>query len=170
MVEIEELAATIESMPDVLLTLLSPLDPAVLGRRPAHGEWCALEVIGHLVTCEGPAFRERIRRIVDGDPEIGNVDIHQLMAGEAFEAGDLQDLVERLRAERAVSAEYLRSITAQDLERTAEHVSYGTLSASDFAHEWPFHDQDHVQQILDAVKPRYLEAMSDPMRTAMSEA
>ncbi len=170
MVELEELAATIESLPEVLLALLSPLDAEVLTRRPAHGEWCALEVIGHLITCEGPAFRDRIRRIVEGEPEIGNVDIHKLMAAESFETGDLNDLVARLRAERVVSARYLRSIATNDLDRTAEHVTYGTLSAGDFAHEWPFHDQDHLQQILDAVKPRYLESMSAPMRTAMSEA
>ena len=170
MVELEELAATIESMPDVLLALLSPLNSEVLGRRPAHGEWCALEVIGHLITCEGPAFRDRIRRIVDGEPEIGNVDIHQLMAGEAFEAAALNDLVVRLRAERAESSAYLRSLTAADLDRSAEHVTYGALSAGDFAHEWPYHDQDHLQQILQAVKPRYLESMTASMRTAMTEA
>ena len=170
MVELEELAATIESMPDVLQALLNPLDAEVLGQRPAHGEWCALEVIGHLVTCEGPAFRDRIRSIVEGEPEIGNVDIHVLMADEAFETAALGDLIERLRVERSASAAYLRMLATDDLARSAEHGTYGTLTAGDFAHEWPFHDQDHLQQILEAVKPRYLESMTASMRTAMSEA
>ncbi|MFW2380999.1 MAG: hypothetical protein ACN4GZ_04510, partial [Acidimicrobiales bacterium] len=89
MVDLEELAATVESFPDVLAALLAPLDRTVLERRPAHGEWCALEVIGHLVVVDGPAFRDRISGIVAGDPEIPNVDGHALAGTADFRSQDL---------------------------------------------------------------------------------
>ncbi len=170
MPSLEELAATIESVPSVLRSLLSPLDPDVLQRRPEPGEWCALEVIGHLITCEGPAFRGRIQRIVEGETEILNFDPNAALVGRGFESADLADLIDQLEAERAESASYLRTLAPEDLDRSGEHSKYGTMLAGDFAYEWPFHDQDHLQQILAAVKPRYLESMSPQMRSAMGVA
>jgi hypothetical protein len=166
MVDLEELAASLESLPDVLSALLAPLDPAVLRRRPAHGEWCVLEVVGHLVVVDGPAFRERIMSIVAGEPEIANVD-GDALAKEDFHAGSIEQLLDRLRVERRRSAEFLRSLDQDDLELTSRHHTLGLLSAGDFAHEWPYHDQDHIQQILDATKPRYLESMTANMRNAL---
>jgi hypothetical protein len=152
----------------VLAALLAPLDRTVLGRRPAHGEWCALEVIGHLVVVDGPAFRERIRGIVAGDPEIPDANGEALAGSTDFRSQDLPDLLAQLRQERTRSAAFLRSLASVDLERSSEHHKYGALTAGDFAHEWAFHDQDHLQQILEAVKPRYMEAMTANMRSAMA--
>jgi hypothetical protein len=167
MVDLEELAASLESLPDVLTALLTPLNPTALQRRPADSEWCALEVIGHLVIVDGPAFRERIRRIVAGESEIVDVDGGALARGEDFGAAPLSELLDRLRSERTLSAELVRSLRPLDLELTSRHHTLGLLSAGDFAHEWPYHDQDHIQQILDAIKPRYLESMTANMRNAL---
>ncbi len=167
MVDLEELAATVESMPEVLSALLTPLNPAVLRRRPAHGEWCVMEVIEHLVVVEGPAFRDRIKRIVEGEPEMAEV-VSTALANDELESHSLAGLLDQLRRDRARSAAFLRSLSPDDLERTAEHHVYGTLTAGDFAHEWAYHDQDHLQQILDATKTRYSDSMSANMRKAMA--
>jgi hypothetical protein len=168
MVDIEELAATVESMPEVLSALLTPLDPVGLRCRPAHGEWCGLEVIEHLVVVEGPAFRDRIERIVEGEPEILDVVGPALATSEELESHELGGLLDQLRRERAQSAAFLRSLSPDDLDRTAEHHKYGMLTAGDFAHEWAYHDQDHLQQILDATKTRYADSMSANMRKAIA--
>ena len=68
---LEEIAATLTSTPEVLRALLTPIDREVLETRPAPGEWCALEVVGHLIVADGPAFRDRIGAIVAGDSVIG---------------------------------------------------------------------------------------------------
>ena len=37
-------------------------------------------------------------------------------------------------------------------------------------HEWPFHDHEHLRQILDITKAVYLPSMSETMRTALQDS
>ena len=43
-------------------------------------------------------------------------------------------------------------MTADDLAATSAYGQHGSLAAGDFVHEWPFHDHDHLQQILAILK------------------
>ncbi len=165
---LDEIAATIESMPDVLRALLTPLDESVLRIRPEPGEWCVLEVIGHLIATEGPAFRERVRGIVDGAPQIPGIDVSLDGTGRDFASENLADLLDELAVQRLESAVFLRSLEPDDLDRVADYPPHGAFAAGDFVHEWPFHDQDHLQQILAAIKPSYLPHMSEAMQAALA--
>ena len=60
MIDIDEIAATLELLPSVVRTLLAPYDDAVLSAPPEPGEWCVRDVVGHLITCDTGAFRGRI--------------------------------------------------------------------------------------------------------------
>lgn len=164
---LEEIADTIKSMPEVLHHLLSPIDRTVLRIRPEPGEWCALEVVGHLIVTDGPGFRDRIQAIIDGEPEIKGFNPSLELTGRDFQAEDLERLIDELRAERELSVAYVRSLSPDDLERTANYRTDGIFAAADFVHEWPFHDQDHLQQILAAIKPGYLPHMTESMRSAL---
>lgn len=167
MTSLDEIADTIEAFPDVLLALLRPVANDVLRQRPEEGEWCPLEVIGHLIAAEGPAFRDRIAAIVKGQGEIAPFDADLGLTGRDFQAADLVDLVEELRSERARSGSFLRSLDPLDLRRTSSFKAHGSFAAGDFVHEWPFHDQDHLRQILAATKLAYLPAMTSAMRHAL---
>ena len=61
----------------------------------------------------------------------------------------------------------MRSLEPARLSATAPYGDHGTFAAADFMLEWPFHDQDHIRQILDAVQRHYLPHMTDTMRTAL---
>ena len=166
---LDEIAATIESMPVVLAALLSPVDDAVLRIQPEPGEWCGLEVIGHLIVSDGAAFRDRIGAIIGGEPEIAGFNPSLELTGRKFAAEPLDGLLEELAAERAESARFVRSLDPTDLQREARYKNHGVFQAGDFVHEWPFHDQDHLQQILAAIKPHYLSHMTDTMRAALTD-
>src|SRR5258708_31557208 len=43
------------------------LPPEMSRQRPAEGEWCALEVIGHMLEAERRGFAGRIRLLLAGD-------------------------------------------------------------------------------------------------------
>lgn len=163
----DEIAATIESLPDVLAMLLEPIDSAVLTQRPAPAEWSVHEVIGHLVTCDGPAFRDRIRAIVDGEPDVPPFDAATAMEARDFNGEQLSDLLRELGDERSLSAAVLRALHPADLARTSTYGPDRRFAANDFVHEWPFHDHDHTQQILDILKFAHVPAMSDTMRRAL---
>ena len=174
MTALDEVAATIESLPAVLQALLAPVEAATLAIRPAPGEWSVCEVIGHLITGDGPAFRDRIAGIVAGEPEIAPFDPATPMGDRNFNEVDVEVLLDELRAERSQSAAYVRSLAPADLARTSNYVSQDghdpEFAAGDFVNEWPFHDHDHLQQILANLKSAHLADMTETMRRALSAA
>jgi hypothetical protein len=167
MIDLDEIAAALESLPVALRTLLAPYDAETLAARPEPGEWCVLEVVGHLITCDRGAFRDRIEAIAGGAAAVPGFD-----AGAALDARDpmhasIDELLDELTTVRAESVVFVRSLSADDLTATAPYGDHGTFAASDFVLEWPYHDQDHIRQILDAVQRHYLPHMTDTMRTAL---
>ncbi len=170
MIELSAIAATLDSTPRVLQHLLQPIDPELLAARPEPGEWCVLEVIGHLIATDRDAFRHRIASIVAGEPEIDAFDPWAAIKARDFAAVDLDQLLAELSVEREASTTFLGSLSQSDLNRTANYRKHGVFTAGDFVHEWPFHDQDHLQQILDLLKQSYLPHMTETMRAALAAA
>ncbi len=168
MAGVNQIADTLESMPKVLQTLLAPFDHETLATRPAPGEWCPLEVIGHLIACDSAAFRDRIEAIRGGEPDIAGFDAWDAINARDFAVQPLDVLLRELADERAVSATLLRSLSQADLVTSAASQDGRRFEANDFVHEWPFHDQDHLQQILDALKLTYLPHMTTVMRDALT--
>lgn len=165
---VNQIADTLQSLPSVLAALLAPFDHEVLAMRPEPGEWSPLEVIGHLIDCDGGPFRGRIEAIVAGEPDIASFNEWDAINARDFAAEPLDTLLDELAAERAKSAELVRNLTADELAKSARFHDGRRFEANDFVHEWPFHDQDHVQQILDALKLTYLPHMSATMRSALT--
>ena len=169
MIDISQITDTLQSMPGVLRALLEPFDEATLAERPAEGEWCPLEVIGHLIACDSAAFRDRITGIVNGMAEIASFGAWEAINARDFATQSLDELLDELAEERATSAELLRGLNPGDLATSAAFHDGRRFEANDLVHEWPFHDQDHLQQILAALKLRYLPHMSPTMRGALTE-
>lgn len=168
MLKINEVSATLLSLPDVLEALLTPIDDQVLRTRPVEGEWCPLEVIGHLIACDSGAFRDRIHSIVHGNGVIPSFSPWHAINERDFAAEPLGTLLDELRAERQQSAELLTALTADDLAQTGRFIDNDDdFAAGDFVHEWAFHDQDHIQQILAATKLHYLPHLTPVMYAAL---
>lgn len=166
--ELTRIAQTLTETPDVLQALLGSLDDATLSFRPNPQAWCIKEIIGHLIESDKGAFRERIAEIVAGADEITPVSPTAPLEPRNDQATPLSDLLDELRAERVISAEYILTLTPADLDKTSNFPKYGIFSAGDFVYEWPYHDHDHIQQILGVLKGNYLPLMSDTMRDALS--
>ncbi len=167
MIDLDEIAATLDSLPTALGILLAPHDAETLAARPEPGEWCVLEVIGHLITCDRGAFRDRIEMIAGGAGEVPRFDAGAALEARAPMNATVGELLDELAVVRAESVEFVRSLSMADLTATAPYGDHGTFAAADFVLEWPYHDQDHIRQILDAVQRHYLPHMTDTMRTAL---
>ena len=165
--DVDEIAETIGSVPAVLRALLSPIDPETLRTRPDEGEWCPLEVIGHLIACDSGAFRDRIKAIVAGTGRITGFDAWEAINARDFAAEPLEALLDELAAERRESCQYILSLSTDELAMTATTSDGRQFAANDFVHEWSFHDQDHLQQILACLKLAYLPDMSAAMQNAL---
>ncbi|MFK8025521.1 MAG: DinB family protein [Ilumatobacter sp.] len=162
----EVVAEAAHATPEVLATLLAPYPDEALTTRPAEGEWSVHEIIEHLVTGDGPAFRDRVSSIVSGNPSIAAFDPAAVMGRRDPNATPLAQLLDDLRNERSRSSELIRSLSDDELSRTATHRA-GEFRAGDFVDEWPFHDHDHLQQILEVLKAWHARSMSATMRRAL---
>jgi len=168
MKDLQEIASTIGSLPVVLQALLAPVDQRCLTIRPEPGEWSVLEVIGHLVAADSGGFRYRIQAIADGQPEVAAFDPWAAINARDHAALSLSDLMSELIQERTASVRFVNDLSVADLSKIASYREHGDFAAADFVHEWPFHDQEHIQQILDILKANYLPHMSATMRRALA--
>ena len=117
--------------------------------HPAQGEWCANEVLGHILEAERRGFNGRIRTILaESEPALASWD----QVGIAAERRDCERDPEALLAEflaiRADSVALVRSLTAEDLGRSGLHDRVGRLSIGEVTAEWVHHDRNHVRQML----------------------
>ncbi|BAN01447.1 DinB family protein [Ilumatobacter coccineus] len=168
MIDLSRIATTLESLPDVLRTLLAPIDPDVLRSRPEPGEWSVHEIIGHLIATDADAFQGRIDSIIAGEPEIAGFDPWAAIDARTFADESLDTLLTELAAGRAGCVAFLRALDPDALSSTATHSGDRVFTAGDFVLEWPFHDQEHLQQILANLQVQYLPHMSATMRTALT--
>jgi hypothetical protein len=122
-----EVVRLLDSAVAIIRAELAALPDEVLAWHPAPGEWCAKEVLGHLVESEGRGFAGRIRIIL---------------------ASDTTALVNELAGLRRESVALVAGLGAADLGRGGCHPKVGLLRVGDLLHEWVHHDRNHLRQIL----------------------
>ena len=121
----------------------------------AGGEWCAREVVGHIIEAEKRGFAGRIRIILANDRP-------------TLEAWD-QDAVEKERNDcarvtdslwmefmglRHDSVSLVQSLKPSDLDRSGLHPKVGELKVRWLLHEWISHDRNHTKQLLSIAQER----------------
>ena len=166
MTDLERVASTIERLPAVLEALLGDVEPVRLTQRPEPGEWSVQEVIAHLIDSGRPAFRDRIASIVAGADEIPSYDPGEPFAQDP-NAVSLDSLLAELTDQRSEFARFVRGLGGVDLDRSAQYRTMGRFTARDFVHEWPYHDHDHLKQILSILQIDETHDMSPTMRQAL---
>jgi DinB family protein len=117
--------------------------------RPAPAEWCANEVIGHLIEAEKRGFAGRIRTIIATDrPKLEGWDQPAVAAARR----DCEKVGTRLAAEfralRTQSLDLVTGLQPADLRRIGMHPEVGELRVSDLLAEWVHHDRNHIRQLL----------------------
>src|ERR1700730_6934714 len=63
----EEVAGLLRSSATAIETELEAMPRELASWRPAEAEWCAQEVVGHLIEAEGRGFAGRIRLLLEVD-------------------------------------------------------------------------------------------------------
>jgi hypothetical protein len=125
------------------------LPAALLRWHPAPGEWCILEVIGHLIEAEERGFAGRVRTLLaESDPTFRTWDQEAVARERRDCAREPAGLLAEWTRLREASARIVDTVRPGDLGRSGRHPSVGRLSIADLLAEWVHHDRNHQRQIL----------------------
>ena len=142
-------AALLRAAGAMIRVELGALPPAALAWHPASGEWCILEVLGHLIEAEQRGFAGRVRQLLAEERPRFQAWDQAAVAGVRRDCGrDPQALVEEFGRLREASVALVAGLREADLARGGDHPTVGYLRVVDLLHEWVYHDRDHLRQIL----------------------
>jgi len=144
-----EAARLLKSAAAAIRAELAALPDDVLGWHPAPGEWCAKEVLGHIIESERRGFAGRIRLILANDePRLENwnqIEVAQARR-DCYRTGPA--LLAEFDALRRDSVALVAGLQVGDLARGGLHPKVGQLRVGDLIHEWVHHDRNHLRQLL----------------------
>lgn len=117
--------------------------------HPKPGEWCAKEVLGHLIEADRRGFGGRIRQFLEADnPPCIPWDQDEVARARGDCGRSVAALVDELSAVRAEGLRTVDALTAAGLGRRGQHPKVGPLTVSDILHEWVYHDRNHLKQMM----------------------
>jgi hypothetical protein len=144
-----QVAPLLESTLAMIQAEVAALNENQLRWQPAEGEWCVLEVIGHLTEAEQRGFGGRIRTFLEQDnPTCVTWDQDAVARDRRDHERDPRTVLDEFTAVRCESIEMVKALRPHQLNRYGEHPQVGRLTVRDLLHEWVHHDRNHVKQIL----------------------
>jgi hypothetical protein len=143
-------AALLQSAAATIHAELAALPAPALGFHPVKGEWCAKEVLGHLIECEKRGFSGRIRIILKSEesPELEGWDQDAVARARKDCERDWTALYHEFLQLRSASVTQVAGLSPADLARAGQHPKVGALTVGDLLHEWVHHDRNHIRQML----------------------
>jgi hypothetical protein len=144
-----EVADVLEYSGGAYAGALRSIPPAAASWRPAEGEWCVNECVGHVIEAEKLGFAGRIRTILATDnPGLKRWDQASVAESRHDCERSPQDLLAEFEPLRRDSLALIRSLRPEDLTRAGTHPKVGRLTVADLLHEWVHHDGNHLRQAL----------------------
>jgi hypothetical protein len=160
-----EIAHFLRATTATLSAELAGAPAQVLAWHPAPGEWCAKEVIGHLIEAERRGFAGRIRIILaSADPKLETWDQDEVARARRDCGRDCAALLAELTALRHDGVRLVEGLRDADLSRGGHHPKVGYLRVGDLLNEWVHHDRNHVRQILANVQAYVWSHMGSAQR------
>jgi hypothetical protein len=146
----QAVAALLHSAGAMIHAELSALPAPVLEFHPAKGEWCAKEVLGHLIECEKRGFSGRIHIILKSDhtPQLEGWDQDAVARARMDCEREWAALYHEFSQLRRASVAQVAGLSPADLARRGQHPKVGVLTVADVLHEWVHHDRNHIRQML----------------------
>lgn len=134
----------LSTTPERWRLLTASVEPALLARRPARGEWSAAECLQHLLDTEVGAFSVRVEAFLEGR-DFENFD-PDAPGSRPVAGGRPAEMAARLTEARSRSLVRLAVVTEADLDRTARHSELGVVTLREMLNEWAAHDLMHTVQ------------------------
>ena len=163
-------AALLNATRTMVQTEIAAMPAELLTWRPGAGEWCALEVLGHLIETEERGFAGRVRAILAEErPQFRGWDPDAVARERRDAEREPAEVLGEFLRRRAASVALVEGVTPADLERGGDHPEVGFLTIGDLLHEWVHHDANHFRQILANVQAYAWPGMGNAQRFSAPE-
>jgi hypothetical protein len=162
-------AALLHSAAATIHAELSALPAPALTFHPAPGEWCAKEVLGHIIESEKRGFSGRIRIILTSEesPRLEGWDQDAVARARKDCERDWPALYHEFVQLRSASVTQVAGLSPADLTRGGHHPKVGFLTVDDLLHEWVHHDRNHIRQMLANVQAYAWPHMGNAQRFSL---
>jgi hypothetical protein len=142
-----ELAGLLRASTDALIAEVRALGPRAT-IRPGPDEWCANEIVGHLLEADRRGFAGRIRSVLATErPTFTTWDQPGVARARRDDLRDPAELSAELAAQREADLALVVALDADALGRAGIHPAAGELTVRDLLHEWVHHDREHLAQL-----------------------
>src|SRR5690606_7177146 len=141
----KEILSILEDIPAQVEELIGGVDDSLLSKRPSLDEWCAKEIVGHIIEVER-LFLKRVQTITEsqGVPELpGDVPPWKLQEGKGYEDWKESELISQLKVNRDVTLTFLSDLKDEDWTREGSNQG-SPVSLLDLGTWLANHDIGHV--------------------------
>ena len=146
--------AVLATAPARWIALAEALPADLLARRPAPGEWSAIECLQHVIATERGVMPLRVRAFLAGQDFPGfDPDAPGSQPDVTQTAASLAQQFARLRAE---SLAVLATVHPADLARRVRHQELGPVTLDEMLNEWAAHDLMHIVQAEQALMQPFI--------------
>jgi anti-anti-sigma factor len=145
---LQELMAKYDNGPGQLRDALADLPPIELRTPAPPGQWSALQIVCHIADFEILAA-DRMKRIVaENHPTLLNGDPDLFAAKLAYPQRDPAEEVELISALRRSVSRILKTLSAEDFERTGQHSTDGSITLARLLERTAGHLPHHVHFLV----------------------
>lgn len=126
--EQDTLAGRLRAVPADFHAAVIILDDGALRRRPAAGEWSAIEVLGHIID-KMDAWAGRAERIAAEDrPLLRSYDQDAYVWEQGYQERPLQELLDSLTQASNHFADVVERLPAEAMDREGVHEESGAIT------------------------------------------
>jgi DinB family protein len=158
--QLPDAIAVLSHTPHALNALLADLPPCWTDATEGEGTWSPRIVVTHLLGAERTNWIPRARIILGEGPR-ALPPLHPAAQVREMPALAVPALLAALTRERAGNLALLDSwhLDARQLDRTAVHPEFGTVSLRQLIATWAVHDLAHLAQIARVMASQYRGAV-----------
>lgn len=141
-------AARLRYQPEALAPLLEGLTDGQFRQQPQPGKWSIFEQLAHLGRYQ-QVFSDRLRQISQlQSPPFSRYVAEEDPAFDDWLTRPLDDLLNRLEADRTELTQWLSACSADILRRTGRHPLFGNMTIEQWTEFFLLHEAHHLFAIM----------------------
>lgn len=155
--DLREAIEALKATPATLNALLGQLPDSWLEFTEDHEAWSPRSVLIHYIHNERTNWMPRAKVILSDKGDRAFAPFNQMPEPTDYPPGEIDELLDLFAALRSENLDALGEfdIQADDLDRTGEHPSLGTVNLRQLLSTWVVHDYNHLHQIVKTLAKQY---------------